>query len=59
MKRRQLISLEGKGKHSSLAGDFDPGAFADAMTYMKVRLGVTTGLQRMTKACPTACPDAG
>ena len=48
--RVAVISLEGKGKHSSLAGDFDPGAFADAMSYMKVRLGVTSGPQRMTKA---------
>ena len=48
--RVAVIALEGDGKHSSLAGDFDPGAFADAMTYMKVRLGVLGGPQRMTKA---------
>jgi len=41
--RVAVISLAGGGKHSSLAGDFDPGGFADAMTYMKVRLGVLGG----------------
>jgi hypothetical protein len=45
-----VISLEGKRKHSSLAGDFDPGAFADTITYLKVRLGVVNGPQRMKVA---------
>lgn len=48
--RVAVISLEGSGKHSSLAGDFDPDAFADAMTYMKVRLGILAGPRRMAKA---------
>jgi dienelactone hydrolase len=48
--RVAVISLDGESKHSSLAADFHPQAFADAVTYLKVRLGMHGGPQPMALA---------
>lgn len=47
--RFALIELEGDG-HSTLAGNFDRGAFADTIQYLKVRLRVESGPKRMRLA---------
>jgi hypothetical protein len=47
--RVATIDLTGD-HHSSLAGDFDGVAFEDAVTYLKVRLGVEAGPRAMQAA---------
>jgi pimeloyl-ACP methyl ester carboxylesterase len=44
--RVATIELPGDG-HSSLAGDFHEQAYADAVTYLKVRLGAAPGPRAM------------
>ena len=48
--RVAVISLPGEHHHSSLAGDFDPTAFVDTVTYLNVRLDVEKGPKRMALA---------
>lgn len=49
--RTRVASIEVKGKgHSVLASSFDPDAYTDAVTYLRVRLGVLKGPQSMKVA---------
>lgn len=47
--RFALIEIEGEG-HSTLAGSFDQGAFADTIRYPKVRLRAEPGPKQMSLA---------
>jgi len=48
--RVAVIDLAGNDKHSSLAGDLDPDAFADTVAYLRVMLKAQTGPARMKSA---------
>jgi dienelactone hydrolase len=48
--RAAVISLPDDRKHSTLGAHLHPGAFADAITYLKVRLGLLAGPQPMALA---------
>jgi dienelactone hydrolase len=49
-KRLATIDIEDQKGHSTLANDFHPGGFADAVKYLRVRLGAAFGPQEMTLA---------
>lgn len=44
------VEVVGRTGHSVLASSFDQDAYTDAVTYLRVRLGVLTGPQRMKAA---------
>jgi dienelactone hydrolase len=48
--RVAIIELPGEGRHSSLAADLHPQAFADAVNYLKVRLDPDAGPKAMEVA---------
>jgi dienelactone hydrolase len=48
--RVAVVNLPGKGLHSTLGGDLNKRAFADAMAYLKVRLRVEAGPKSMQVA---------